>query len=954
AGADASADAGKQAGADVTADADKPSVAEKTVEKPAGKPEAVDKAASGGKTTEVELKALDRVALKKEGYKLEKGVKLEEDPIYSNAIVPGFEMMGEYKVAGTATFTEKSLQITRYKKTSQLTMSPAILMAGDEIQMIEKQTATLNLVSKDSIRLYPNAKFTIEEFVQKPQKQKKKSILFKFAGKIRAKIAKRKKLGRIRFKTATAVIGIKGTDFEANAAEGATEVATIEGSVGVSDPEGKGEIEVKAGMLTTIAAGALPTPPVAIPPARLQQMYDDAIPVAAADIVAAKTIKIVSPVEGKTFSKPPLKLEVDPVEATVEFLMDEKKLVVKDGDILENLSEGSHKLTIKGMGKDPVSQTVTFNIDKTAPVLAPENQLDGLILKQGSPISVTWSEAVKKLTVAFKESKPAVKTSEDGKTSEIASDVIFKTAQKAPQAVLTFLAVDPAGNESTFEKTIPLKYKPEKPPLLKIGDGKSSILTNSVGDIVVSADREIEKWSVVLDRKPLALPKPTQAPEGKPSKPQTTQVQEKKVSKKELTLSTELFKDLKEGKHLLEIKGADDFELEGIQKLWIVIDRTLPQLVQPIAILNPITAIGETRRLMFDKLHVKEGENIGFTWSEPVTTLSFKISDLEKKDVLLASPDKKTLQFNADQVKRIFKQKQTSKIQFVAEDLAGNTTRLEGTLYFKSKPTSVPKIIIGEGDETISTNTMADITIEADRKIFAWDVSLNGQKLVFMTEAEKKANVPGTTIQLSKHLFSTLTDGTYKISVKGSDDFKLVGYRQLVVKLDSQIPAVVGMSKSVRLKKFKLKDKETLDLEWNKKLSRVEATLEKKPWLVALSSDMKTMTLMGDKKRLHYGYKKYKITVWDEVGNYSNLSGKIALGKPRWKDLKDSYQNTILKSTGELSDEALLSNRPVFQLDRAKPDTLSIDGSSLKELEYKGKPKSRFLKKLDEPLFNNF
>ncbi|MCP4756585.1 MAG: FecR domain-containing protein [Proteobacteria bacterium] len=228
---------------------------------------------------EIEMGPRDRLVSQYGDYRLRRNVQLDLDPVYRHSLVPGFEVMGEYRVVGTVAFDKETLQLTRYGKTGRIPASPVAVMEGDEIMTGGGQNATLELDTKDTVQLSPDTRFSIEEFYAKPGKE---SINYKFLGKIRAKVVKRKKLGKIRFKTVTAMIGVKGTELEIAASEQMAEVATIEGVVGVSDPDGFGEVEVSAGMMTTVAAGALPTPPVAIPAARLSGLIPAATPSAPA------------------------------------------------------------------------------------------------------------------------------------------------------------------------------------------------------------------------------------------------------------------------------------------------------------------------------------------------------------------------------------------------------------------------------------------------------------------------------------------------------------------------------------------------------------------------------------------------------------------------------------------------------------------------------------------------
>ncbi len=890
-----------------------------------------DKKADEEKPKEINLKPQSRLVFLKEGIKVFEKIDLDKDPIYPQTLVPGFDTIGAYRSVGAVEFTGKDLIIKRYKKTSRLDSSPAVLMEGDEIQTTAKQTATLHLDAKDDIRLFQNTRFAINTYSPKLDKSE---VLFNFLGKIRANVTKRKKATRIRFKTVTAVIGIKGTDFEVDATEKSAEVATIEGEVGVTDPAGKGEVIVKAGMLTTIAAGALPSVPIPIPSERFKNMLESAVPVAAIPvIIVLKEIKFISPENGKAYSTPELKLDVKPADAPLEFILDKKKVMLKNGDVLQNLTEGEHQLQVKGKGKEEVAASVSFIIDKTPPVLEPKNQLEKTVLKQGYPLKIGWSEEVKDISVLFGEKKLKIKGTPEGKMFEIDSTPLFVGLENNQKVTLTFQAKDAAGNASTFQSSVFLKLKPTAPPKIKIGQGNTLMTVNTLSELSVQSERKIEKWEISLNRKTITMPEP------KPG-------QKAFVSEQALILPDFLFKHLNEGKHIIQVNGFDDFGLMGTQQLEIVIDKTLPSLVEPVTLINPILIDGQIRKLMLADLQIKEGESIRFFWSEPVTDVALQVG--KQTHGLMSTQNQKTFELNYKDIQLLFGKRKPSSFILMAKDAAGNETKLQGSLLHIPKPKKAPAIVIGSGEKYIGINKITGFYVVSDRNIYQWKILLNSNELKLESEKTKL----GRTILLPETLFHQISDGTYQLFVSGVDEFNMTGHEELTIRLDRQKPEIAFLPDSVQLSHIKLKKNESTAIEWKEKISKVTATLEGKIWPLIISSDGSRLFIHGNPHRLNLKPKKYEITVFDEAGNWHRFTGKISLRTPRWQALRENYNNSILGQTKNPIDIMLLMDRPIFYLNEAKPFDSGLISGNQRQPTYRKRPKSDLIERLDEPLMN--
>jgi len=224
------------------------------------KPKKADKVLEGP----VVLTSGQRLSKDKTGYQINL-FDVTQDLEFKASGVAGFAGLGTYQIAGKVVFETPVLAVERNQKTAKFSNSPAVLFFGDQVQTSAGQTVQLEMDSGDLVRLDGGSSFTLEPpVVGAPLAQ-----AYKFLGTIRARVKPRTPRRRIQFRTVTALIGVKGTDFEVTGTDQSTNVATIEGLVGVTDPQGGGEVDVPSGQMTDVPAGGLPSPPVAIEPDRL-------------------------------------------------------------------------------------------------------------------------------------------------------------------------------------------------------------------------------------------------------------------------------------------------------------------------------------------------------------------------------------------------------------------------------------------------------------------------------------------------------------------------------------------------------------------------------------------------------------------------------------------------------------------------------------------------------------
>ncbi|MCH8842103.1 MAG: FecR domain-containing protein [SAR324 cluster bacterium] len=194
----------------------------------------------------------------------------EEDPFQAWSLIPGFEAAGPYENVADALPNDKKLTVNRHGQDSLLTGERIPIFKGDELLTMDGQQVRVEFTNEDTIGLTGETKFKINEYL--PEVQEESSLLFSLIGQMRALIKEKLMPNQMKVQTPTATIGIKGTDFEAIASEAGTEVSTVDGLLGVADADGLGEVDVPAGMTTSVAAGELPLPPTPIPPAKLQAL----------------------------------------------------------------------------------------------------------------------------------------------------------------------------------------------------------------------------------------------------------------------------------------------------------------------------------------------------------------------------------------------------------------------------------------------------------------------------------------------------------------------------------------------------------------------------------------------------------------------------------------------------------------------------------------------------------
>jgi len=484
----------------------------------------------------------------------------EDERLRQWAELPGFGTAGPYNPVGVAVLPAEPLTVVRHGQPAELPGPRITVLEGDELRTRQGQRVLIRFDNGDRVRLYQATTFHIARHRSRPAERE--SVLFSLFGKVRALLTERTAPADLRFQTGTAVIGVKGTDFETLAAAGDTTVSVVEGLVGVTDPAGQGAVDVGAGMFTSVPAGQLPSPPQPLPPERLQELR--------AEGIAAERITVTEPAEGQVLREATPAYQVTPAGAPVEVLLDGAPLAAEPGQPIAPLAEGPHRLTVKAAGQDAPAQTVAFTVDTTPAAPAPGVNLAALELPPEGPLVLAWSEPLASLAATAGERAVPVELAADGREARLAPDPAWFGPEGA--LAVTLRAVDRAGNEAALAATL-RRPAPARPPRVTIADGAPELSATQVPELKIVADRPVT-WTVLLDGADVtARVRPAEPPPPPAA---------------ELVLPAALFEGLAPGPHELTVKAAAEGLPEGGASLRIVL--APPEPVAPVAPTPPVAA----------------------------------------------------------------------------------------------------------------------------------------------------------------------------------------------------------------------------------------------------------------------------------------------------------------------------------------------------------------------------
>lgn len=439
--------------------------------------------------------------LKKVPAEQDKKVPAEQDKILENSIVPGFSTPGPYKVVGSIKFDKPPLIITRFEKKWEFPGEDAPVMEKDKVETSAKQIAVLTTIADDEIRIFEKSRFSVDELI--PKKEKKPSFVASLWGKVRSVIKPRKEKGSIKYRAPTAIVGVKGTDFEIGATDDSSEVLTIEGIVGVADANGEGEVDLTAGMMSTIAAGQAPSEPAPIPPERLDQMKKESTQLGQApsepEITPAESIRILSPTSGQSLREAVAEIEIEPDDGAYEVFIDGSPFQLDPSTkvTLSNLDEGQHYVFARSSDGN-VLESVNFFVDKTPPSLKSPKNAQKIEIEQGKTVELLWSEPLEKVESTLNLQPWEVNLSEDKRSIILNGDNEKLTTSIR---IYQITVEDAAGNKTTIQGQISVKKRVKA---IKILSPKAGEILQQ-GTIQVTVDPPDALYQVLLDDKPVEL-----------------------------------------------------------------------------------------------------------------------------------------------------------------------------------------------------------------------------------------------------------------------------------------------------------------------------------------------------------------------------------------------------------------------------------------------------------------
>jgi len=128
-----------------------------------------------------------------------------------------------------------------------------ILKKGDQVVTNSSGKAHIILEEVNDVFLGPSSKLTLDQSIIQKEIGPIKRFFLTIFGKLRAKVKKSNKTS-LTVKTATAVIGVKGTDFIVEYANDLTTVGTLKGLVNMKSSANQQEIDIPPGKMCSVSA----------------------------------------------------------------------------------------------------------------------------------------------------------------------------------------------------------------------------------------------------------------------------------------------------------------------------------------------------------------------------------------------------------------------------------------------------------------------------------------------------------------------------------------------------------------------------------------------------------------------------------------------------------------------------------------------------------------------------
>lgn len=167
-------------------------------------------------------------------------------------ISPASYGFGSKPETGTVTVKQSAVWVQRDNKKLSVGSFGLALEKGDIVKTDESGKARVTFADGSKIFIAPNSELEINEEVLPEEKSAIFKLLTLFSGKVRSQIQKKRKQ-HMRIKTATAVIGVKGTDFVTEYKNGITTVGTMEGLVNLESLKTKASVDIPPGKMASVS-----------------------------------------------------------------------------------------------------------------------------------------------------------------------------------------------------------------------------------------------------------------------------------------------------------------------------------------------------------------------------------------------------------------------------------------------------------------------------------------------------------------------------------------------------------------------------------------------------------------------------------------------------------------------------------------------------------------------------
>lgn len=160
---------------------------------------------------------------------------------------------GSANNVGKVVVKAESAHVLRNGKKLSIGAFGLILKKGDQVVTNPSGKAHLMLDEANDVYLGPSSKLTLDKSIVKKESGVLTRFFMTIFGKLRAKV-KKSDQGTMEITTATAVIGVKGTDFVVEYANNLTTVGTLKGLVNMKSSVNQQEIDIPPGKMCSVSA----------------------------------------------------------------------------------------------------------------------------------------------------------------------------------------------------------------------------------------------------------------------------------------------------------------------------------------------------------------------------------------------------------------------------------------------------------------------------------------------------------------------------------------------------------------------------------------------------------------------------------------------------------------------------------------------------------------------------